>query len=134
MMKKIVIAVLVTIMVAAAITAGYAIGPNAYWGNCSPGSCAGYNNLTPEQKAKVEALQQEIQPLREQMFAKRSELRALMTQQNPDWNAIEQTRKEMAELRTQIQKKAFESGVAGACGQYEGPRRMGRMSMMRGMM
>jgi hypothetical protein len=68
---------------------------------------------TPEQTQKITAFQQSIQPQQQKMFQLRNELWTLRNQQNPDWNAITAKQREMFELRTQIQKQAVDSGVAG---------------------
>lgn len=129
MMKKVVLAVLMVGILAVSITRVYAFGPHGGYGsgNCAQADCVGYTNLTEEQKAKVDQFRTETLPLREQMAAKRAEMMSLRSQPNPDWNAIEKTQKEMVELRTGIQKRAFESGVQGSCGQCDGSRGMGKV-------
>ena len=128
-MKKVVLAVMMVGIIAVAITGVYAFGPNADCGsgNCAQANCMGYTNLTEDQKAKVDQLRNEMLPLRQQMAAKRSEMMSLRSQQNPDWTAVEKKQKEMAELRTEMQKKAFEAGVQGSCGQCDGSQGMGKM-------
>ena len=135
-MKKLVIAGLVIGILAAAINGVYAFGQNfgPCSGNLAAGNCMNYTNLTPEQKTKMDEFQKEMLPLREQMMATRSELMSLRQQTSPDWTAIENKQKEMAELRTQMQKKAFDAGVSGmggGRGQCGGP---GRGMMKGGMM
>jgi Spy/CpxP family protein refolding chaperone len=128
-MKKVVLAVMMIGIMAVAITGVYAFGPNADCGsgNCAQANCMGYTNLTDDQKAKVDQLKNEMLPLKQQMVAKRSELMSLRSQQNPDWTTIEKKQKEMVELRTEMQKKAFETGVQGSCGQCDGSQGMGKM-------
>jgi Spy/CpxP family protein refolding chaperone len=129
MMRKVVLAVLMVGILAVSITGVYAFGPHGGHGsgNCAQADCVGYTNLTEDQKAKVDQFRTEMLPLREQMAAKRTELMSLRSQPNPDWTTIEKTQKEMVELRTQMKKRAFESGVQGSCGQCDGSRKMGRM-------
>ena len=129
-MKKVVLAVMMVGIIAVAITGVYAFGPNADCGSgdCAQANCMGYTNLTEDQKAKVDQLRNEMLPLRQQMAAKRSEMMSLRSQQNPDWTAVEKKQKEMAELRTEMQKKAFEAGTQGLCGQCGGSQGMGRMN------
>ena len=131
-MKKLTFTLIVAGILAVAITGGYAFGPHAGLGsgNCAQANCMGYTNLTEDQKAKVDQFRSEMLPLRQQMVAKRSELMSLRAGPNPDWTAIEKKQKEMVEFRTEMQKKAFEAGVQGSCGQCDGPKKMG---MMRGM-
>ncbi len=129
-MKKLLITGLAVVMLVVAITGVYAFGPG---GNFATGTCMNYTNLTLEQKAKMDQFQKEMLPLRQQMIAKRSELMSLRLQSSPDWVAIENKQKEMAELKTQMQKKAFEAGVTGmqgGCGQCGGPGK----GMMKGWM
>lgn len=129
-MKKVVLTVMMVGIIAVAITGVYAFGPNADCGSgdCAQANCMGYTNLKEDQKAKVDQLRDEMLPLRQQMAAKRSELMSLRSQQNPDWTAVEKKQKEMAELRTEMQKKAFEAGIQGSCGQCGGSQGMGRMN------
>jgi Spy/CpxP family protein refolding chaperone len=125
-MKKSGIAGIVVLTIVLSVAAAYAFGP--CWGGSggwASGPWQGYNTLTPEQKAKVDQFWTDVSPLRQQMFTKRSEMLALMAQPAPDWNAIQQKRIEMAGLRTQIQKRAFDLGLPQMYGGFGGPRGMG---------
>jgi Spy/CpxP family protein refolding chaperone len=66
-------------------------------------------DLTADQKAQLSAMRdaqfKEIEPLREQMFAKRDELRKLWLEPNPDQAKILAAQKEMRTLRDQVQDK-----------------------------
>ena len=66
-------------------------------------------NLTADQKAQLSAMRdaqlKEMQPLREQMFAKRDELRQLWLASSPDQAKILAAQKEMRALRDQVQDK-----------------------------
>jgi Spy/CpxP family protein refolding chaperone len=66
-------------------------------------------NLTADQKTKLDALKeecrQEAQPLREQMMAKRTELRALWLEDNPNAEKIKAAQKDMGLLRDQMMDK-----------------------------
>jgi|OpeIllAssembly_1097287.scaffolds.fasta_scaffold18711_1 Spy/CpxP family protein refolding chaperone len=128
-MKKLMFTLIIAGILAVAVTGGYAFGPHADCGSgdCAPANCMGYTNLTDDQKAKVDQFRTEMLPLRQQMSGRRSELMSLRSQQNPDWTAIEKKQKEMVELRTEMQKKAFEAGVQGSCGQCDGSQGMGKM-------
>jgi Spy/CpxP family protein refolding chaperone len=140
-MKKFGIGGIIALTIVLSVSAAYAVGP--CWGGSggwASGPWQGYTTLTPEQKAKVDQFWNEVLPLRQQMLAKRSEMLGLMTAPAPDWNAIQQKQIEMVGLRTQIQKKAYESGLPGMygwgcgrgmCGMGGGPMGMG---MMRGWM
>jgi protein CpxP len=65
--------------------------------------------LTADQKAQLSAMRdakfKEIEPLREQMFAKRDELRKLWLEPNPDQAKILAAQKDMRALRDQVQDK-----------------------------
>jgi len=72
--------------------------------------CPAVSNLTAEQTSRIQAIQQEnfqeITPLREQLFAKRTELRNLWVTQNPDQAKIAALQKEMLDIRAQLQEKS----------------------------
>lgn len=72
-------------------------------------ACFSGLNLTADQTAKMDALrdnhQKEVQPLRDKMFAKRSELRALWLEANPDPGKINAAQKEVQALRNQMEEK-----------------------------
>ncbi|MFW5501069.1 MULTISPECIES: Spy/CpxP family protein refolding chaperone [unclassified Maridesulfovibrio] len=105
MKKKIVIPV-VAIMVMA--MAGTAMARGGYHG----GEHNGYNNgprqifeqLTPEKQKEVEAIfqkhQDEFQTIKSQMWAKRTELNALVDSGKSDQKTITRLVKEMTDLRT----------------------------------
>ncbi|MDO9528828.1 MAG: Spy/CpxP family protein refolding chaperone [Syntrophales bacterium] len=74
-------------------------------------SCEGYNlNLTAEQSAKIQSLREthlkEATPLRNQLFSKRSELKLLWVQINPDKNKIMSKQKEISDLQYRIKEKS----------------------------
>jgi Spy/CpxP family protein refolding chaperone len=64
-------------------------------------------NLTAEQSAKLKELRdqrdQEAQPIRNEMIAKRAELRNLWLQGNPDEAAIKAKQQEINDLRNKLQ-------------------------------
>src|SRR5574340_725067 len=132
-MKRAIKVLMVVVLVAVTVSSVYAVGPFGPGMGMSPGLGINYGNLTLEQKAKIEKFTAEVQGLREQIIKKRAELMILRTQSNPDWKAIEQKRKEMVELTTQMQKKAYEEGVTAQFGYgYGAGRMMGRMGGMMG--
>ena len=115
-MKKMIVAILA---VALLVTAGVAMaqgwgrgagyGPGEYGPGHGPrGAWAGLN-LTPEQKQKMQALQEkflkENLPLRNEMQIKQLELRTLWAQSNPDEEKILSKQKEINALRAQLQEK-----------------------------
>jgi len=102
------VAVLVLSMVASAAFAGPGWGRGMGYG---PGcGCLPVSNLTPEQSAKIQAIRlasfKENQPLQEQLFAKKTELRSLWLSQNPDQAKIAALQKEMLDIRAQLQEKS----------------------------
>jgi Spy/CpxP family protein refolding chaperone len=90
---------------------GWGRGPGFGYGPCARGEFGGYAgvDLTADQKAKLiemrDANFKDIQPLREQMWAKRDELRKLWLEANPDQAKIAAAQKEMSSLRDQMQDK-----------------------------
>ena len=108
-MKRVVIIGL-SLALALAVVAAVALA----WG---PGFGRGFGfgpppfaNLTTEQSAQIQALQQanlkEIAPLREEMLAKGTELRSLWSTPNADPATVAAKQKEIFDLRTQLQEKA----------------------------
>ena len=112
-MKRIIL-ISVGLLVAAAIaTTAMAFGPGRGpgYGPCGRGDFGGPAglDLTADQKAKFIELRanrfKEIEPLRDQMFTKRDELRKLWLEPNPDQVKIVAAQKAMNALRDQIQDK-----------------------------
>ncbi len=90
---------------------GWGRGPGFGYGPCARGEFGGYAgaDLTADQKAKLSEMRdahfKDTQPLREQMWAKRDELRKLWLEANPDQAKITAAQKEMRSLRDQMQDK-----------------------------
>ena len=80
---------------------GFGMGP----GYGPPGNF--FANLTPEQSAKIQALQQEhlkaITPLQQELLAKGTELRSLSLNPNADPAVIGAKQKEIWDLRSKLQ-------------------------------
>ena len=100
-MKKVLVAVLV-------VTAGLLLGSMAFaaWG---PGYGPG-----PGAQVDVQALrnfQKETLPLRDEMMAKRLELRNEFSKEKPDQNRVATLQKEMIDLRTKVQESAQKNGL-----------------------
>ena len=104
---------LVLLFAAAIATSAFGFG----WGRgpgfgCGPGGdfagLAGLE-LTADQKAQLTVMRdaqfKDIGPLRDQMFAKRDELRKLWLEPNPDQTKILAAQKEMRAVRDQVQDK-----------------------------
>lgn len=87
----------------------------------------GYAQLTPEKQAAVDRLVAEhekaMAPLREQLFARNAELRALENQQNPDLKAVNAAASEVGTLRGRMfdEAQAFRDKVAKETGWTMGP-------------
>ena len=112
-MKKIVIIglslILAMVLVAAVALAwgpgfgrGFGMGP----GYGPPGNL--FANLTPEQSAKIQSLQQAhlqaVAPLQQELLAKGTELRSLSLNQNADPAVIGAKQKEILNLRSKLQE------------------------------
>ncbi|HMK61329.1 MAG TPA: hypothetical protein VK452_09340 [Dissulfurispiraceae bacterium] len=131
-MKRGVIASLAAVLVVVGVTAALAIGPGygmgmgAGYGNCPVAGAA----VTPEQAQNFAKFQNDILPLKQKMLQLRTELMTLRSQTPTDWNAVSAKQKEMVDVRTEIQKRATASGLAGVgcgmCGRM-GTGGMGRM-------
>jgi Spy/CpxP family protein refolding chaperone len=84
------------------------IGPEGRQAPC----CESIPNLTPEQSAKLQELREQhdkdILPLKNELIAKRAELRNLWLQSDPDEAAIKAKQQEINELRNQLQDKMTE--------------------------
>jgi len=112
-MKKL-MTVLAVIAVAAIVTTSPAEARREWGGGYQGGgyydiAAAPGLNLTAEQTAQIRSLQEsqlkEIQPLQNNLYSKRSELRLLWLQQTPDEGKITAADREIRSLRDQIQDK-----------------------------
>jgi len=109
MKKTIIIGLSLVVALALMATVALAWGPGRGHG-MGPGY--GYSaipNLTAEQSSQIQALQKahmdEIAPLQEELFKKRTELRSLWLTPNPDQADITAKQKEILNLRTDLQEK-----------------------------
>jgi zinc resistance-associated protein len=111
-MKKNILISMVVVLALALVTSAAFAGPG--WGRGQgygqQYGCPLVSNLTAEQTSRIQAIQQanfqEISPLREQLYAKRTELRNLWVTQNPDQAKIAALQKEMLDIRAQLQEKS----------------------------
>jgi zinc resistance-associated protein len=111
-MKKNIVIGLVTVFALVLVTSSAFAGPG--WGRGQgygqQYGCPLVSSLTPEQTSRIQTIQQanfqEISPLQEQLYAKRTELRNLWVTQNPDQAKITALQKEMLEIRAQLQEKS----------------------------
>ena len=108
-MKKLSLLVIGKVLVASngwAFRGGCGLGPGNGTG---PGSAANLN-LTDDQKAELDAKRvtfaKETNPLRDQLFSRRMELRQLWAQANPDQSKISAKQKELQAIQTKLQEKA----------------------------
>jgi len=109
-MKKILV-VLAMVLVLAGATYVYAVRP----GPGPRGGCLGFGkgaSLTEEQKTQFQELRQkfhdETATLREQIWAKRQELRTLWSDSKSDADAILKKEKEIRDLKDQVRDKAVQ--------------------------
>jgi Spy/CpxP family protein refolding chaperone len=106
-MKKVVIGLSLTLVVALVASFALAWGPGFGRGF---GFGPPFGNLSPEQSSKIQALRQaylkEIEPLQEQLWAKGAELQKLWSAPNADPAMVVARQKEIFALRTQLQEKA----------------------------
>jgi protein CpxP len=112
-MKKVTWTVMVVLFVAAVATSAFAFGwgRGPGYGPCSRGDFQGPDglNLTAEQTAKIKEMREtqrkEMKPLREQMFARRDEIRKLWLEPNPDEAKIAAAQKEMRSFRDRMEDR-----------------------------
>ncbi len=126
-MKKIMVTGLAIALAVAVVSGALAFGPGTGMGMGMMGG-----SLTPEQARKAAQFQKDITPLREKMFKLMTEVMELRATEKPDWKAIADKQKAMVDIRTEIDKKATEAGVAGmmgpgSCGCGTGTMGMGAM-------
>ncbi len=132
-MKKVLLAGLVAALLVVVVTGAFAFGPGYGQGpGAGIGTCPlATGNVTPEQEQKFAKFQTDILPLKQKMLQLRTELMNLRTQTPTDWKAVAAKQKEMVDVRTEIQKRAADSGISGAgygaCGCGMGRMGMGRM-------
>jgi Spy/CpxP family protein refolding chaperone len=109
MKKTTIIALSLTLALALMTTAALAWGPGRGYGMGPGYGTPTIPNLTAEQSSQIQALEKahldEIAPLREELFKKRTELRSLWSTPNPDHAAITAKQKEILNLQTKLQEK-----------------------------
>lgn len=80
--------------------------PGMGWGHGHHGYGFGYRAMSPEQRAAVDKIVNEysprLEPLRDQIFVKRQELRALRNASSPDVKLVRQTAEELVKLHNQM--------------------------------
>ncbi len=111
MKKRIFTLLSVALVLTLATTAALAWGPGFGRGGGGAASCLNaIPNLTAEQSAQIQALRdgflKETEPLRKELYAKRSEMRNVRRSANPDQAALTAQQQELINLRTQLRDKA----------------------------
>ncbi|BHH82096.1 hypothetical protein [Desulforhopalus sp. 52FAK] len=125
MKKKIAATVLILgLTMTTAATANW----NGQRGNCYLNQMQTMQNVDPAIQEKVKQFHLDNQAIFKEMAMKRAEKRAFMRSNNPDPKAAAQLAGELFDLRTTIQLKAEEAGIA----QYIGPMNMGNGKSGRG--
>ena len=81
---------------------------------------------TTKDNSVVEKFNTETNDIRRSIIVKRSELRALLNQDNPDEKRVAQLTGEVFDLETDLDKKAADAGITGRSNYGHGP------DMMRG--
>ncbi|MCX7966567.1 MAG: periplasmic heavy metal sensor [Syntrophorhabdaceae bacterium] len=116
MKKKILIGLLVAFAVAfiASIAmAGHGFGKGMGFGPYPGCGVPPVSNLTPEQAEKIKTIQQahikDVAPLKQQLLAKKTELRAEWLSKNPDQAKIIALQKEILNLQGKILEKATQT-------------------------
>lgn len=110
------------------------------WGGMQGGFGCGMNpnftsnmNLTDAQRAdfqaRYDAFTAEMNPLRDELFSKRMELRELWTKANPDQAKISAKQQEIRELQNQMQEKATDYQLE--CRQMLTPEQREKMNVTR---
>ncbi len=126
-MKKAAMITVIALLAAAFVYPAFAHGPR--WGamgggpgkrgmdqGWGPGACwrggTGYSALSEEQRIQLQELRQrfldETAGLRSKLWAKRGELRALLSASNPDETRLKELQAQINELRAQLSQKRLE--------------------------
>jgi Spy/CpxP family protein refolding chaperone len=104
MKQRILILTVLALGVAVLIGAGTASANPAWHGNQHDGSY--YSNLTPDQQTEAQKLfsthAQKVEPLRQQMYAKRAELDDLYSSDKADSSKAQTLLKEIADIETKL--------------------------------
>lgn len=100
-------------------------GGNSYGG----GYCGNYDadekGLAEKDQAALEKFKNDTSAIRKEIVVKRSELNALMRQDNPDETKVAKLTGELYDLETALDAKAEETGVRSGYGYGHGPGMMG---------
>jgi Spy/CpxP family protein refolding chaperone len=131
-MKKMAIAAaLIAALAFAGIQTASAHGGRNYGNNdYGPGYCGNYfngnNEYTAEDQAAFDKFRDDTTAIRKEIVVKRSELNALMQNDNPDATKVAKLTGELYDLQTQLESKAEAAGLDNRFANGRGP------GMMRG--
>ncbi len=100
---------------------GYGYGPApGYGGDCSGSQPCGKGSYSEEDSKKAAAFFEETKETRKEIVVKRSELEALMLQDNPDEKKVAKLTGDIFDLQTQLAEKA-DKAFEGRSGYGPGP-------------
>jgi zinc resistance-associated protein len=118
-MKKVTVATLVMafglVLLGSAAFAGMGMGPGSGNGPCAYG--AGQATAVKIDPTALRAFQKETLPLRDEVMAKRVEIRNEFTKEKPDQTKIATLQKDIIDLRAKIRTAAEKNGLPAGFGQ-----------------
>ncbi len=119
-MKRLTMILGILMLVGAVAVPVMALGPDWGWGwghhmmgywDSGPGYGRDYGNLTSDQENRLNTLDrkfyEESRDLRNQIWTKSEELDAVLNSATPDLDKAKELRKEISELRSQLDEKNF---------------------------
>ena len=98
----------------------YGYGPGPGYGDCGGGRYCDKGSYSEEDNEKASAFFEETKGLRKEIVVKRSELEALMLQENPDEKKVAKLTGDLYDLRTTMDDKA-DKAFEGKAGYGPGP-------------
>ena len=99
---------------------GYGYGPGPGYSGCDGGRYCDNWSYSEKDEAKGSAFFEETKEARKEIVVKRSELDALMRQDNPDEKKVAKLTGELYDLQTMMQEKA-DKAFGGRAGNGYGP-------------
>jgi Spy/CpxP family protein refolding chaperone len=99
---------------------GYGYGPGPGYGDCNGGRYCDSWSSSEKDDEKTSAFFEETKEARKEIVVKRSELDALMQQDNPDEKKVAKLTGELFDLQTTMQEKA-DKAFEGRAGNGSGP-------------
>lgn len=98
----------------------YGYGPGSGYGNCNGGNYCDNWSSSEKDEEKASAFFEETKELRREIVVKRSELDALMQQDNPDEKRVAQLTGDLYDLNSNMEEKA-DKAFEGRAGNGYGP-------------